>query len=52
MESTETNLKLYVNLPCAKSISNKQEGSIILKAVSKQQARHLKKHKVRPLAHS
>ena len=52
MESTETNLRLYMNLPYAKNISNQQEGSIILKAMSEQQARHLKKHKVSFLAHS
>ena len=36
MESTETNLRLYMNLPYAKNISNQQEGSIILKAMSEQ----------------
>lgn len=36
MESTETNLRLYMNLLYAKNISNQQEGSIILKAVSEQ----------------
>lgn len=52
MESSETNLRLYVNLPYAKSTTNQQGGSIILKAVPEQQASHLEKHKVRSLAHS
>ena len=36
MESSEANLRLYVNLPYAKSTTNQQGGSIILKVVSEQ----------------
>lgn len=52
MESSETDLRLYVNLPYAKSTTNQQGGSILLKVVPEQQASHLEKHKVRSLAHS